>query len=448
MTDRQAKFEQIAAQVATWRAELNVPGVTYGVHIGGEVYSGGCGVTSVENPLPVTDETIFQIGSITKTVTATLIMRLAEQGALALDARVREYLPGFRVSDESVAERVTLRHLLTHRAGWTGDVFTDTGNNDDALAQYVARMEDFEQLAPLSAYFSYNNAAFAVAGRVIEALTGMSYEDAVRELIFEPLGLERSYFFPHEVMLRRFAVGHQLNRGEPKVLSPWAIPRGLNAGGGIACHIQDLLRYGAYHLGDGSPLMNADNFAEMHRPQGLAPPAIGHCGLAWMISDYDGKAAHWHTGGTNGQDTLLVVMPQLGLALGSIANGDKGLDLNNRFRKAVLKTFADIDLQQQQAIASRAAELAEYVGKYQGTMRAIELKLQEGRLFADIRFRGGLPSDRELPPTPLAELARCGPDELLVLDGFFKGTRADVVRNAAGAIRYLRFGSRLNRKLD
>ena len=448
VTDSQAKFEQIEEQVAAWRAELAVPGVTYGVHFAGETFSGGCGVTSLENPLPVTDETIFQIGSITKTVTATLIMRLVEQGALALDARVRDYLPEFRVLDESVAERVTIRHLLTHQSGWTGDVFTDTGNNDDALARYVARMEEFEQLAPLGAYFSYNNAAFAVAGRVIEALTGLSYESAVKEMIFEPLELERCFFFPHEVMLRRFAVGHQAGAAGRRVLSPWAIPRGLNAGGGIACHIQDLLRYGAYHLGDGSPLMSADNFAEMHRPQALGPPAIGHCGLAWMISEHGGRAAHWHTGGTNGQDALLVVMPQLGLALGSMANGDKGLDLNKCFRKAVLKAFADIDLPQPQAIASTVDELRPYVGRYQGTMRAIELQLNEGRLFADIRFRGGLPSDRELPPMPLAELARCGPDELLVLDGFFKGTRADFLRDKTGAIRYLRFGSRLNLKLD
>ena len=443
MTDQQAKFDQIAEKVEAWRGELGVPGVTFGVHIGGHTYTGGSGVTSIEHPLPVTDETIFQIGSITKTVTATLIMRLVEQGLLALDARVRTYLPGFRVRDESVSERVTIRHLLTHVSGWTGDVFTDTGNNDDALTTYVAQMDAFAQLAPLGAFFSYNNAAFAVAGRVIEVLTGMSYEQAVKEMIFAPLGLERSFFFPREVMLHRFAVGHQKGANGSRVLSPWAIPRALNAGGGIACHIQDLLRYGAYHLGAGAPLMNADNFAEMHRPQALAPPAIGHCGLAWMISDYAGKAAHWHTGGTNGQDALLVAMPQLGLALGSIANGDKGLDLNKRFRKAVLKTFADIDMPQPHAIASTADDLRPYVGRYLGTMRAIELQLDEGRLFADIRFRGGLPSDRELPPMPLAELARCGPDELLVLDGFFQGTRADFLRDAAGAIRYLRFGSRL-----
>ena len=448
MNDNQQKFERIAERVQTWRGELGVPGVTFGVHIGGQTYSGGSGVTSVENPLPVTDETIFQIGSITKTVTATLLLRLAEQGALELDARLRAYLPTFRVRDASVAERVTIRHLLTHVAGWTGDVFTDTGNGDDAAAQYVAGMAQFKQVAPLGKLFSYNNAAFVVAGRIIEVLTDMSYEQAVKELIFEPLGMARSFFFPHEAMLRRFAVGHQTGKGGPKVLSPWAIPRGMNAAGGISCHIQDLLRYGVYHLGAGPPLLSRESLAEMRRPQIQSLPSIGHCGLAWMISDYAGETALWHTGGTNGQDALLVVMPQLGLALGSMANGDKGLDLNERFRKAVLKEFADIELPEPQVIESTAAELQQYVGKYQGTMRAIELQLHKGRLFADIRFRGGLPSDRELTPMPLAELARCGPDELLALDGFFKGTRADFLRDEAGEIRYLRFGWRLTRKQD
>lgn len=448
MVDFQEKLEQIVKKAAAWRDELGVPGVTYGVHIDGDTYTGGSGVTSVENPLPVTDETIFQIGSISKTVTATLMQRLAEQGQLDLDARVRAYLPQFRVRDKSVAAGVTLRHLLTHVAGWTGDVFTDTGNSNHAMQTYVARMDAFEELAPLGTIFSYNNASFAVAGRIIEVLTGMSYEQAVKEMIFEPLAMERSYFFPHEVMLHRFAVGHQTGEAEAKVLSPWAIPRAMNAGGGISCHIRDLLRYGAYHLGEGPPLLKRESFTEMHRPQVRSLPSIGHCGLAWMISDHAGKAAHWHTGGANGQDAVLVVIPQLKLALGSMANGDKGHELNDRFRKAVLKAFADIDLPAPQVIDSTAAELAQYVGKYRGTMRAIELQMAEGRLFARIRFRGGLPSDRERVDMPAAEVARCEPDQLLVLDGAFKGTRADFLRDEAGVIRYLRFGSRLNVKQD
>ena len=90
----------------------------------------------------------------------------------------------------------------------------------------VDGMADFEQLAPLGRHFSYNNASFCVAGRIIEVLTGATYEEALRELIFEPLGMERSFLIPDQVMLHRFAVGHQAAEDGHRVLSPWAIPRG------------------------------------------------------------------------------------------------------------------------------------------------------------------------------------------------------------------------------
>ena len=137
--DNRAKFEKIADQVESWRAELDVPGATFGLHLDGEIYASGVGATHLEHPLPVTDETIFQIGSITKTVTAAAMMRLVEQGKLDLRAPLRAYLPEFRVRDEDASARVTAWHLLTHHAGWTGDVFVDTGLGDDAAAKYVRR---------------------------------------------------------------------------------------------------------------------------------------------------------------------------------------------------------------------------------------------------------------------------------------------------------------------
>ncbi|MDE2776792.1 MAG: serine hydrolase [Chloroflexota bacterium] len=436
-----SKFDRIAAQVESWREELGVPGATFGLSVDGEIYTSGVGVTHCEHPLAVTDETIFQIGSITKTVTATAMMRLVEQGALDLRAPVRDYLPGFRVRDADASASVTSWHLLTHRAGWTGDVFTDTGGGDDAAAKYVEGMANFEQLAPLGRHFSYNNAGFCVAGRVIEALTGASYETAIQELIFEPLGMARSFFFPQQAMLHRFAVGHQAGG---RVLSPWAIPRGMNAAGGISCHIHDLLRYGAFHLGDGSPLLERGFLAEMHKPQAPSLPYMGACGLAWMISGHNDDKRLGHTGGTNGQNAVLTLAPARQLALGMMTNGEVGQALHERFNKAVLSEFCQIEIAEARAIESSVAELAQYVGRYQGTMRAIELRLDAGRLLADIRFRGGLPSDRELEEMPPAEVARCGEDQLLVLDGPFKGTRADILRDEAGEIGYLRFGSRLN----
>lgn len=450
MSGHQAQFEKIREQVEAWREELAVPGVTFGLIVSGERYAAGAGVTSVENPLPVTDETLFQIGSITKTVTATAMLRLVERGELALRAKVQDYLPEFRARDLDVSARVTVWHLLTHRAGWTGDIFTDTGGGDDAAARYVDGMADFAQLAPLGQHFSYNNASFCVAGRIIEVLTGSTYEEALRELIFEPLGMERSFLIPDQVMLHRFAVGHRVGGtdGDGQVLSPWAIPRGMNAAGGICCHIHDLLRYGAYQLGDGSPLLRPESLAEMHKRQTRSLPYMGWCGLAWMIGGEAGDTRLWHTGGTNGQNAILTLVPEHQLALGMMTNGDKGTALYDRFNKAVLREFCDIAIVEPRVIESSVDELAQYVGRYRGTMWEIDLRMDERRLLADFRYHGGFPSDEELTDMPPAEVARCGPDQLLFLDGAFEGTRADILRDEAGEIRYLRFGSRLNPRQD
>ena len=443
-----SKFARLAAQVESWREELEVPGATFGLRVNGEIQADGVGVTHVDHPLPVTDETIFQIGSITKTVTAAAMMRLVERGALDLRAPVRAYLPDFRVLDEDVSKRVAVWHLLTHLAGWTGDVFKDTGTGEDAAEKYVAGMADFAQLAPLGQHFSYNNAGFCVAGRIIEVLTGTSCEAAISELIFEPLGMERSFFFPQDAMLHRFAVGHQAGEDGGRVLSPWAIPRGMNAAGGISCHIEDLLRYGAWQLGDGAPLLRAESLQETHTPQVRSLPYTGYCGLAWMVDGAGAERRLWHTGGTNGQNAVLTIVPAKKLALAMMTNGDKGAALHERFNKAVLRDFCGIEIPEARAIDSSLEDLQPFVGRYKGTMREIELRLEGGRLLADIRFRGGLPSDRVMDDAPPVEVARCDHDQLLALEGPFKGTRADFVRDEAGEIRYLRFGSRLNPRLD
>ena len=137
----------MAADLATARAlveekqaEDAIPGVALGILSGDEEARAGFGVTSVENPLPVTAETLFQVGSITKTFLGTLVMRLAQQGKLDLDVPVRTYVPQLRLRSADATARVTLRHCLTHTAGWFGDHFEDFGWGDDALARYVAFM--------------------------------------------------------------------------------------------------------------------------------------------------------------------------------------------------------------------------------------------------------------------------------------------------------------------
>ena len=137
-----AVFEDIGAAVRNAMEETATPGVAVGLLHEGAEHTAGFGVTSVENPVEVTPETLFQIGSITKTFTGTTAMCLVEQGLLDLDAPLRTYLPDLMLGDEDVAARATMRHLFTHTGGWIGDYFDDLGAGDDALARMIDSPRD------------------------------------------------------------------------------------------------------------------------------------------------------------------------------------------------------------------------------------------------------------------------------------------------------------------
>lgn len=167
-------FPELQARILEGMKTFQVPGLALGIIQDGQWFAEGFGVTSIKNPLPVTTDTLFQIGSTSKTVTATIIMILTEQGKLELDAPVKTYLPNLELKDADVAARVTVRHLLNHTAGWAGDLFVGTGDGDNALELYVQKMRDLPQLTPLGEVWHYNNAAFGLAGRVIEVVTGQA----------------------------------------------------------------------------------------------------------------------------------------------------------------------------------------------------------------------------------------------------------------------------------
>ena len=216
----------LQAQVSEVAEETGVPGVAVGVLHGDEQHLAFHGVTSVEDPLPIDERTLYQIASTGKTHTATAIMRLMAQGRVDLDERVRAYVPELRLQDERVAEEVTVGTLLNHTAGWDGgDEVVDTGEGDDALGRYVDTFDSLPQNTPPGAVASYNNAAFALAGRVIEKVTGQTYERAVTELLVEPLGLDHTFLFPAKVMEHRFSASHvQDDAGQPRVFRPLAAP--------------------------------------------------------------------------------------------------------------------------------------------------------------------------------------------------------------------------------
>ena len=446
----QTAWEQLVEFVDQKQAESRVPGIAVGIFHHGEITAQGFGVTNVDHPLPVTDTTLFQIGSITKTFTGTLVMRLVEQGKLDLDATIRSYLPDFRVMDANASSHATVRHLMTHLGGWEGDLFLDTGPGDDALAKYVTAMAEQTQLAPLGTHWSYNNAGFGVLGRLIEVASGQSYEAALKSQVLEPLGMEHTFLEPADVMTHRFVVGHSVSPEGPTVLRPWQLSRATRPAGGLVTDVRDLLRYAQFHLGDGSvasqPVIQPSNIEAMRIPQ-VTVWGDESWGLTWGLEQLNGVQLVSHGGGTLGQITGLTLVPAHNFAIALFTNAQQGGTVTKNVFDKALDLYLGLARPEPKVQESSAADLAQYVGSYGNAFSEIELGLLSGRLIGQIINKGGFPTKETppQPPPPPITLGVVATDQLMALDGNFKNSMADVVRLPDGTIGWLRLGGRLYR---
>ncbi len=448
-----ADFRALCDDVQAAMARLGVPGVAVGVLRDGVVQTAGFGITNVEAPVAVNDHTLFQIGSITKTFTGTAIMRLVEAGRLDLDVPVRTYLPELRLRDEEVAARVTLRHLLSHTGGWRGDYFDDTGAGDDALARIVARLDELPQWTPLGQHFSYNNAGFYLAGRIIEVVTGHPYEAALGALILDPLGMAESFFFANDCISRRVAVGHTVGEAGATVARPWALPRAAHAVGGISASVRDVLTYARFQLGDGTApdgtrLLIQETLTSMQTAATPAGSGAGAVGLTWMVKEVGGLKTVRHTGGTNGQLSILLLVPARRFALTIVTNADRGSELHSAVLPDALRRFCGIASAPTVPPARTADELAPYSGIYRGALSDIEIMLEGTTLRLQVRPKGGFPQ-RDTPPgatPPPTRIATHADDSLIALDPPYTDGRGEFLRDEDGAIAWLRFGSRLARR--
>ena len=166
------------------------------------------GVTSIENPLPVDQDTLFVLGSVTKTFTATAMMRLVAEGKVELDAPVRRYVPELRSQTSRPPQRNHRAEPAQPHRGLDWRMSVDTGEGDDALARMWRGWPELDLIAPPGTRTSYSQAGYNLAGRIIEKVTGLTFDRAVASLVFEPLGSHTRFYLHEEVMTRPFAVGH------------------------------------------------------------------------------------------------------------------------------------------------------------------------------------------------------------------------------------------------
>ncbi len=444
-------FNALCERIPDAMAKHKVPGVALGITCDGGEFMRGLGVTSVAHPLPVTERTLFQIGSITKTFTATAAMRLVEAGKIALEAPIRTYLRDFKMRDAEVTARLTMRHLLTHTGGWQGDYFPDTGSGDDALAKYVSLMSKLPQLTPLGSIWSYNNAGFSLAGRVIEVVTGKTFEAALKELVLEPLGLRRSFLFPTEVMLHSFATGHAVIADRSIVLSPWHLTRASAAAGGIAASMKDLMRYARFHLNDGTAAdgMRVLSRESMEFMQTPAHPAFVDIkmGLAWWIYLKGGPRRVYHGGGTYGQVSNLTLVPERNFAIAVTTNQINGQMLITDILRDVVAQFLGLDLPEPAKIAMTSEQMKEYAGHYAAGLGDFEVKFVDDKLMVHAHSKGGFPTSDVPPPksqAPPFQIDFVDGDRFAITEQPLRQAVGEFLRGPDGAIKWMHMGGRLH----
>lgn len=457
-----AAFDELDSKITAGMKAYGIPGAAVGVWAGGQQYVKGYGVTNIDHPVPVDADTVFRIGSTTKTFTGTAIMRLVDEGKVDLDAPVRRYLPEFAVADPAASATVTVRQLLNHTPGWMGDDVQDFGRGDDALARYVASMTRLPQLNPPGAVFAYNNAGLVVAGRIIEVVTGSTYESAMQNLLLDPLQLGHTHYFSDQIIGLNVAVAHNVVDGKPVVDTGfWSFPRSCNPTGALISNVRDQLRYARFHLGDGTAANGARLLSQQALTAMRSNPGAGGTlqveltgmGVTWMLRPSAENVTIAQHGGTwNGQRSGFFLVPDRNFAMTLLTNSEGGaaLAIDLFADDWALRRFAGVSNLPATAQHFSADDLAPYQGRY-----VAELVNESGAIEqAVIEFRpgngqlDGTVGDGSGDPGSPMGLAFYRPDYGLDLgpDNKPVGTRSNFVRGPDGNIAWFRNHGRLFRR--
>ncbi|HZI28631.1 MAG TPA: serine hydrolase domain-containing protein [Gemmatimonadaceae bacterium] len=448
-----ARFDAIARLTQEKMKEFGVPGVALGILHNGTVSIRGLGITNVEDSLPVTSHTVFPIASISKTFAATAMMRLVEQGKVDLRAPVRTYIPEFKVRDEVATRDVTIHHLLTHLGGWEGQV-SGPDRGSETLANFLTTITDLMQVAPPGAAWSYNNAGFSIAGRVIEKVTGNSINRSIRDLVFQPLGLEHAGTTAGDFIVNRFAAGHTTRDGKPALNRPFSPSVSVTAGGVGLC-MTDLMAYARFHLGDGTApngerVLTRESLELMRTPQARKQANDDDIGISWHLRTMGTVRTASHGGTLGGHILLLEIVPERNFAIAILTNASAGWRLIQDVEREALRSYLGATYATNQAIAHRGLvetlpavepvaaqpDPAPYVGTFARPNNTVVVRAEGRRLFVQERPNNGQPG-AEMPASFY------GPDRVVVTDGNQRGQSIEFVRDAGGKVNWVRVVGRV-----
>ena len=295
------------------------------------------GTANAELDVPMTVDTLIQIGSATKMLNAALVMSLVDEGQLELDAPIRNAVPDLELGDAQALERITLRRLLSMSAGLDNGPYTDHGAGADRLARYVRSLDGLPQAFPPGEGFGYSNAGTSVAGFACEVVTGTPWDTLLAERILRPAGLDEAATRAEDLIYHRVSAGHEpADDGQaPKVIRPFYIQRCQGpAGSTLAMTARHLADFGALML-RGGVAMNGRRVLSEATVQAMTTPTTdvpikGFAdvwGLGPYATDWTTTRAWGHSGGNRSGVSYLVWFPErdgvIAITVNTPATGQK-----------------------------------------------------------------------------------------------------------------------------
>ncbi|MDR2254016.1 MAG: beta-lactamase family protein [Bifidobacteriaceae bacterium] len=462
MTEQAIDLAHWQERLDTLAEQAETPGAVLGIlRLGGdapdEVARLATGILNADTGRDVTPDSLFQIGSISKAWTATVVMQLVDEGKIGLDQPVKEIIPGFELSTDDLTEGVTIRNLLNHTSGLDGDLFVDTGRGDDNLEKYMDVLKTAAQIFPVGATWSYCNSGFSLLGRVIEVVTGQVWDVAMKERLFKPLGLTHTVTLPEEALLFDTAVGHTVGRPDPKVSPVWVLQRSAGPAGLITASVGDLLAFARMHLKDGlaadGTRVLSEESAQAMRAFSADVPEKHMLGDSWGLGliryDWHGARLYGHDGNTIGQAAFLRVYPERNVAVGLLTNGGAGRKLYADLYGEIFDELYGVKIQDPLVVPDDPPELdiTEWLGVYERAGAVIEILADEGGPSLKATTRGEL---AELEGAQPEKQYRLQPVRPGLYGVYIEEMRMDApvwFYQLPSGERYVHFGARTTRKV-
>jgi len=386
--DVAAKLGSIEKTLDDKRKELGVPGLSLVIVKDDRViYAKGLGLKDVEGNLPVTEKTLFAIGSCSKAFTAMTAMMSVDDGKLSLEDSPKKYIPYFKLQDRDADAKITVRDLLCHRSGLDG---TD-------LAWYTGMLNREEVIktaglakptAKLGEKFQYQNVMFSAAGEVVAHAQRSTWERVIAERIFKPLGMNLSNTSAAENRKSPdFAIGYDIAKKTPKRLAMRDLTN-IAPAGAINSNAVDMAKWLRLMLGGGmfagKRLVSEKSFAELTTKQITVAGKTGY-GLGWGVADWHGHKLLTHSGGIDGFNSLVAVMPDQQLAfclLTNVTSSPIGLTA----RDAIFNTIVGKPepIAAAASTGTSASNTATEAGSYSAGALVIEVVLNDDKLLAKV----------------------------------------------------------------